>query len=77
MTITPRCLTCKYFIQQIADQNSGQGSCRRYPPALLMLNTPQGPAPATIFPAVKISEWCGEHRTKVLTADAIPERNMQ
>jgi len=73
----PACFTCKHFIQQLPDKNTGQGSCRRYPPSLLVLETPQGPQPATIFPAVKISEWCGEYRVKILEASAIPASNPQ
>lgn len=75
--MTTTCHTCKHFIQQLSDRNTVQGTCRRYPPGIVLLNTPRGPQPVSIFAAVKISESCGEHRGKILEASSIPAKNPQ
>lgn len=50
------CGTCIFFNREDAQDRKGQ--CRRNPPSVFYA----GYDPATIFPEVSISDWCGEYK---------------
>lgn len=66
----PCCGNCVHFIEQrdlAAAQKLTQvvGSCRRYPPQVLVLPTPQGITMNSTFPHVQGDNICGEFQHSV------------
>lgn len=68
-----QCSTCRYFLKgSVAgariDLRAGpQGICRRNPPAVNMIPTPQGMAVNAMFPPVKEDMWCGNYEINFKT----------
>lgn len=59
-----RCNQCKYF--EINLQDMKQGACHRFPPAWVIVPTPQGLQQACALPLVLAEGACGEFRPKIL-----------
>jgi hypothetical protein len=64
------CATCRYWRGKPSMEVSGIGSCRRFPPVILV----ESPLPVTeksqicaIYPTQPGTEWCGEYRRAVAT----------
>lgn len=53
---TKICGTCIFFYRESTIDKSGQ--CRRNPPTVFFA----GYDPASFFPEVKVTEWCGEYK---------------
>lgn len=58
------CKNCRWFDDD--GMPAGVGMCRRYPPALIVTPSPQGPQEVCKFPMTGIAHWCGEYKTKII-----------
>jgi hypothetical protein len=57
------CETCRYFDVDDDDVPKGQGTCRRYAPRpVIYPATRDGELPLPSWPAVLVSDWCGEYK---------------
>lgn len=57
------CIDCVFFIPDA--QKLNQGQCRRMPPTPFPI---QPGVAVSLFPAVRVGEWCGELRIRDLTS---------
>jgi hypothetical protein len=71
------CRTCMYWMQNPETQSAAWGHdpgqtgwCRRYPPRVLWIDSPNMPGPGmkpdvhSFMPAVHADLWCGEYKFK-------------
>jgi hypothetical protein len=61
--MTDCCANCQCFHagSKIANRHN---LCRRYPPQVVSIISPQGTAVHTQFPVADPDGWCGEHKRK-------------
>jgi len=62
------CMTCQYMTRERGDpkQIETVPVCRRHPPVLAAMATPQGLGVMTTFPVVNPQSWCYEYAPKAL-----------
>lgn len=60
------CGACK-FIEKIVPKVGvpAGGNCLRYPPAIIVIPTPQGARAQSIKIGVVLTDWCGEYKTRI------------
>lgn len=57
------CETCKFFKRELNAANIGDktGMCKRYPPTMVPIATPQGIGLSPASTIVAMQDFCGEH----------------
>ena len=58
------CSTCTHGVTGLAPDKSLIVECRRFPPTLAIIASPQGLVNIVAFPQVKGDAYCGEHSVK-------------
>lgn len=54
------CSTCNHFVPDMQQAGKGVGQCRRYPPTMEAVPTPQGLNLIPVMVGVHSQHWCGE-----------------
>lgn len=66
-----QCMTCRFAVMaQRNDPKTGKTIldphfrvCRRFPPIVCVIPSPNGPTPQPLNPVVASSFWCGEYQS--------------
>lgn len=72
----PTCVTCRFHtLEAMQGQIQRQMICRRNPPSMNMVTTPQGIQGMTFFPIVQPNIWCFAHEPRQLVSTDKHELN--
>lgn len=67
MTIAKACQNCSHVLKYTPKgEIAGHLICKRNPPQMLVVMTPQGPAVQTTFPPVGADMWCDGFKTRLI-----------
>ena len=61
LMVNRTCETCRYGD---FGYSGHEGLCRRSAPIIVLASPNTDPHPMTLWPTVKVSDWCGEHQLK-------------
>lgn len=64
---TPTCGTCKYWAANVQDIHTG--SCRKETPKTFIIVGQRGPEIIAGWPSTQRTQWCGEHKSKVVMSN--------